>query len=42
MELLANVGIVEEEEEVVVVVWNHVRKEPVPYSVNYKDMYHSL
>jgi hypothetical protein len=36
MELLADVGI-EEEEEVVVVVGNHVRKEHVPYSVHYEE-----
>jgi hypothetical protein len=34
MERLVNVGIGEEEEEDVA---NHVRKEPVPYSVNYKE-----
>jgi hypothetical protein len=32
MECLADVGIEEEEE-----VGNHVRKEPVPHSVNYKE-----
>jgi hypothetical protein len=32
MEHLADVGIEEEEED----VGNHVRKEPVPYCVNYK------
>jgi hypothetical protein len=32
IECLADVGIEEEEE-----VGNHVRKEPVPYSVNYKE-----
>jgi hypothetical protein len=32
MEHLADVGIAEEED-----VENHVRKEPVPYSVNYKE-----
>jgi hypothetical protein len=32
MEHLADVGIEEEEE-----VRNHVRKEPAPYSVNYKE-----
>jgi hypothetical protein len=32
MELLADVGIEEEEEE-----GNHLRKEPVPYCVNYKE-----
>jgi hypothetical protein len=32
MEHLADVGIAEEED-----VGNHVRKEPVPYSVNYKE-----
>jgi hypothetical protein len=31
MECLADVGIEEED------VGNHVRKEPVPYSVNYKE-----
>jgi sulfur carrier protein ThiS len=36
MELLADVGI-EEEEVVVVVVGNYVRTEPVSYSVNYKE-----
>jgi hypothetical protein len=35
MERLVNVGIGEEEEEEDVA--NHVRKEPVPYSVNYKE-----
>jgi hypothetical protein len=35
MELLADVGI--EEEEEVVVVGNYVRTEPVSYSVNYKE-----
>ena len=34
MERLADVGIEEEEEED---VGNHVRKEHVPYSVNYKE-----
>jgi hypothetical protein len=34
MERLADVGI---EEEVEDDVGNHVRKEPVPYSVNYKE-----
>jgi hypothetical protein len=34
MERLADVGIEEEEEED---VGNHVRKEPVPYCVNYKE-----
>jgi hypothetical protein len=34
MECLADVGIEEEEDED---VGNHVRKEPVPYSVNYKQ-----
>jgi hypothetical protein len=33
MERLADVGIEEEEED----LGNHVRKEPVPYSVNYKE-----
>jgi hypothetical protein len=33
MECLADVGIEEEEED----VGNHVRKEPVPYCVNYKE-----
>jgi hypothetical protein len=33
MELLADVGIEEEEEE----EGNHLRKEPVPYCVNYKE-----
>jgi hypothetical protein len=33
MERLADVGIEEEEED----VGNHVRKEPVPYCVNYKE-----
>jgi hypothetical protein len=33
MELLADVGIEEEEEEEA----NHLRKEPVPYCVNYKE-----
>jgi hypothetical protein len=32
MERLADVGIEEEEEE-----GNHLRKEPVPYYVNYKE-----
>jgi hypothetical protein len=32
MECLADVGIEEEEEE-----GNHLRKEPVPYCVNYKE-----
>jgi hypothetical protein len=36
MERLVNVGIGEEEEEEEDVA-NHVRKEPVPYSVNYKE-----
>jgi hypothetical protein len=35
MERLADVGIEEEEEEED--VENHVRKEPVPYCVNYKE-----
>jgi hypothetical protein len=35
MERLADVGIVEEEEEED--VGNHVRNEPVPYCVNYKE-----
>jgi hypothetical protein len=35
MECLADVGIEEEEEEED--VGNHVRKEPVPYCVNYKE-----
>jgi hypothetical protein len=35
MEHLADVGIEEEEEEED--VGNHVRKEPVPYCVNYKE-----
>jgi hypothetical protein len=34
MECLEAAGIEEEEEEY---VGNHVRKEPVPYSVNYKE-----
>ena len=34
MERLADVGIEEEEEKD---VGNHVRKEPVPYFVNYKE-----
>jgi hypothetical protein len=34
LERLADVGIEEEEEEY---VGNHVRKEPVPYCVNYKE-----
>jgi hypothetical protein len=34
MERLADVGIEEEEEED---VGNHVRKEPIPYCVNYKE-----
>jgi hypothetical protein len=34
MEHLADVGIEEEEEED---VGNHLRKEPVPYCVNYKE-----
>jgi hypothetical protein len=34
MEHLPNVGIEEEEEENVGI---HVRKEPVPYCVNYKE-----
>jgi hypothetical protein len=33
MERLADVGIEEEEEE----EGNHLRKEPVPYCVNYKE-----
>jgi hypothetical protein len=33
MERLADVGIEEEEED----VGNHVRKEPIPYCVNYKE-----
>jgi hypothetical protein len=33
MERLADVGIEEEDGD----VGNHVRKEPVPYSVNYKE-----
>jgi hypothetical protein len=33
MDHLADVGIEEEEED----VGNHVRKKPVPYSVNYKE-----
>jgi hypothetical protein len=33
MEHLANVGIKDEEED----VGNHVKKQPVPYSVNYKE-----
>jgi hypothetical protein len=33
MECLADVGIEEEEED----VGNHVRKESVPYCVNYKE-----
>jgi hypothetical protein len=33
MECLADVGIEEEEEE----EGNHLRKEPVPYCVNYKE-----
>jgi hypothetical protein len=33
MECLADVGIVEEEEE----EGNHLRKEPIPYCVNYKE-----
>jgi hypothetical protein len=33
MEHLADVGIEEEEED----LGNHVRKDPVPYSVNYKE-----
>jgi hypothetical protein len=33
IELLADVGIEEEEEE----EGNHLRKEPVPYCVNYKE-----
>jgi hypothetical protein len=33
MERLADVGIEEEEED----VGNHVRKEPIPYSMNYKE-----
>jgi hypothetical protein len=33
MERLADVGIEEEEED----VGNHLRKEPVPYCVNYKE-----
>jgi hypothetical protein len=33
IERLADVGIEEEEED----VGNHVRKEPIPYSVNYKE-----
>jgi hypothetical protein len=33
MERLADVGIEEEKES----VGNHVRKEPVPYCVNYKE-----
>jgi hypothetical protein len=39
MERLADVGIEEEEEEEEEEedVGNHVRKEPVPYSVNYKE-----
>jgi hypothetical protein len=36
MEHLADVGIEEEEEEEEE-VRNHVRKEPAPYSVNYKE-----
>jgi hypothetical protein len=32
MERLADVGIEEEEEE-----GNHLRKEPIPYYVNYKE-----
>jgi hypothetical protein len=36
MECLADVGIKEEEEEEED-VGNHVRKEPVPYCVNYKE-----
>jgi hypothetical protein len=35
MERLADVGIDDEEEEED--VGNHVRKEPVPYSVSYKE-----
>jgi hypothetical protein len=34
MECLANVGIEEEEEEE---EGNHMRKEPIPYYVNYKE-----
>jgi hypothetical protein len=34
MECLADVGIEEEEEEE---EGNHLRKEPVPYCVNYKE-----
>jgi thioredoxin reductase len=41
MERLADMGIEveedDEEEEVEEVVGNHVRKEPVPYCVNYKE-----
>jgi hypothetical protein len=37
MEHLADVGIEEEEEEEEEDVGNHVRKEPVPYCVNYKE-----
>jgi hypothetical protein len=33
MERLVDVGIEEEDEE----EGNHLRKEPVPYSVNYKE-----
>jgi hypothetical protein len=35
MECLANVGIEEEEEEEE--EGNHMRKEPIPYYVNYKE-----
>jgi hypothetical protein len=37
MEHLADVGIEEEEEEEEEDVGNHVRKEHVPYCVNYKE-----
>jgi hypothetical protein len=37
MERLADVGIEEEEEEEEEEEGNHLRKEPVPYCVNYKE-----
>jgi hypothetical protein len=37
MECLANVGIEEEEEEEEEEEGNHMRKEPIPYYVNYKE-----
>jgi hypothetical protein len=36
------VGVKEEEEEEEEEEGNHLRKEPVPYCVNYKHLYRSL